>query len=154
MSPTSDECAREVVEVVPLIMRALVGEMRRHRATDLSVPQFRTLAFLNRHEGACLSDVAEHIGLTLPSMSKMIDGLVTRGHVLRHIHPTDRRRVTLALTERGGGALQVARGATRAFLATRLATLPESHLAAVLHAMAVLRPIFDGSRPASKEGCG
>jgi DNA-binding MarR family transcriptional regulator len=151
MSLSSNECAREVVEVVPLIMRALVGEMRRHRATDLSVPQFRTRAFLNRHEGACLSDVAEHIGLTLPSMSKMIDGLVARGRVLRHIHPRDRRRVTLALTERGGEALQVAREATRAFLAARLATLPESQLAAIVRAMGVLRPIFDGGRDVSSE---
>ncbi len=146
MSLSPYECAREMVDVVPLIMRTLVGEMRRHRTTDLSVPQFRTLAFLNRHEGACLSDVAEHIGLTLPSMSKMIDGLVARRLVLRHVHPTDRRRVTLALTERGGGALQVAREATRAFLAGRLATLPEPQLAAIVHVMGVLRPIFDGGR--------
>ncbi len=146
MSLSSYECAREMVEVVPLVMRTLVGEMRKHRATDLSVPQFRTLAFLNRHEGACLSDVAEHIGLTLPSMSKMIDGLVARRLVLRYVHPTDRRRVTLSLTEQGGGALQVAREATRAFLAERLATLPESQLAAIVRAMGVLRPIFDGGR--------
>lgn len=146
MSLSPYECAREMVEVVPLIMRTLVGEMRRHRTTELSVPQFRTLAFLNRHEGACLSDVAEHIGLTLPSMSKMIDGLVARRLVLRHVHPTDRRRVTLALTEQGGGTLQVAREATRAFLAGRLATLPEPQLAAILHVMWVLRPIFDGGR--------
>jgi DNA-binding MarR family transcriptional regulator len=151
MSLSPYECAREMVEVVPLVMRTLVGEMRRHRATDLSVPQFRTLAFLNRHEGACLSDVAEHIGLTLPSISKMIDGLVARRLVLRYVHPTDRRRVTLSLTERGGGALQVAREATRAFLAGRLATLPESQLAAIVHAMGVLRPIFDGGRDVNRE---
>jgi len=151
MSLSPYECAREMVEVVPLIMRTLVGEMRRHRATDLSVPQFRTLAFLNRHEGACLSDVAEHIGLTLPSMSKMIDGLVTRRLVLRHVHPKDRRRVTLALTERGGGALQVAREATRAFLAGRLAPLPEPQLAAIVQVMGVLRPIFDGGRAVGRE---
>jgi DNA-binding MarR family transcriptional regulator len=140
-----------MVDVVPLIMRTLVGEMRRHRTTDLSVPQFRTLAFLNRHEGACLSDVAEHIGLTLPSMSKMIDGLVARRLVLRYVHPTDRRRVTLSLTERGGGALQVAREATRAFLAGRLGTLPESQLAAIVQVMGVLRPIFDGRRDLGRE---
>ena len=151
MSLSPYECAREMVEVVPLVMRTLVGEMRRHRATDLSVPQFRTLAFLNRHEGACLSDVAEHIGLTLPSMSKMIDGLVARGLVLRYVHPTDRRRVTLSLSERGGGALQVAREATRAFLAGRLAVLPESQLAAIVRAMGVLRPIFDGARDLNRE---
>ena len=139
-----DECAREVVEVVPIIMRALVGEMRRHDATDLSVPQFATLAFLSRNEGACLSDAAEHFGLRLPSMSKMIDGLVVRGLVLRRINPADRRRVILALSEMGGDALRVAREATRVFLAERLSRLTESQLAAVARTMAILRPLFDG----------
>ena len=149
-----EECAREVVEVVPLIMRALVGEMRRHDATDLSVPQFATLAFLSRNEGACLSDAAEHFGLRLPSMSKMIDGLVARGLVLRRINPADRRRVTLALSERGGDALQVAREATRVFLAERLSRLTESQLAAVVQSMAILRPLFDGGSAGDDKASG
>ena len=148
------ECAREVVEVVPLIMRALVGEMRRHDATDLSVPQFATLAFLSRNEGACLSDAAEHFGLRLPSMSKMIDGLVIRGLVLRRTNPADRRRITLALSERGGDALQVAREATRVFLAERLSGLTESQLAAVVQTMAILRPLFDGASETNDKAAG
>jgi len=144
MASSPSKCAHEVLEVVPLIMRAVVSEIRRHRGPDLSVPQLRTLAFLNLHEGACLSEVAEHLGLTLPSMSKMVDGLVARTFVIRHTDTTDRRRVTLALSEGGRGALQVARQTTQAFLAERLAALPESQLAAVVKAMGVLRPLFDG----------
>jgi len=154
MASSPDKCANEVLEVVPLIMRAVVGEIRRHRGPDLSVPQLRALAFLNLHEGACLSDVAEHIGLTLPSMSKMVDGLVARSFVLRHTATTDRRRVTLALTEGGRGALQAARETTQAFLAGRLAALRESQLAAIAKAMGVLKPLFDGAHttndPASR----
>lgn len=140
------ECARAVLDVAPLIMRTLVGEIRRRRDMELSVPQLRSLAFLRDHEGACLSDVAEHLGLTLPSMSKMIDGLVARAFVLRHTHPTDRRRVTLALTEGGTGALHVAHEAAQAFLATRLAALREPELTAIEEAMGILKPLFDGGR--------
>ena len=154
MSLSPDECAREVVEVVPLIMRALVGEMRRHDATDLSVPQFATLAFLSRNEGSCLSDAAEHFGLRLPSMSKMIDGLVLRGLVLRRTNPADRRRVTLALSERGGDALRVAREATRVFLAERLSGLTELQLAGVVETMAILRPLFDGGGEGASKASG
>lgn len=151
MSSTSSECARAVLEVAPLIMRTLVGEIRRHRDMDLSVPQLRSLAFLRAHEGSCLSDVAQHLGLTLPSMSKMIDGLVARAFVLRHTHPSDRRRVTLALTEGGRGALQVAHEAAQAFLAVRLATLGESELAAVVEALGILKPLFDGGRERNEQ---
>jgi len=146
MQISSDECAHEVLDVVPLVMRTIRAEMRDRRTPDLSVPQFRTLTFLNRHEGASLSDVAEHIGLRLPSMSKLMDGLVARNLVKRQTHPDDRRRVTLALTARGRTTLQTALEGTRACLAERLATLPASNLAAVAKAMQILRPLFLSSR--------
>src|SRR5512136_3296462 len=106
MAISSETCAQEVLEVVPLVMRTIRAEMRRHRTADLSVPQFRTLSFIDHNADASLSDVAEHIGLTLPSMSKIVDGLVTRKLVTRQTHPTDRRRMTLTLTTRGQTALE------------------------------------------------
>jgi DNA-binding MarR family transcriptional regulator len=145
MSVSTDECTREILEVVPLIMRAIRAEMRSQRTPDLSVPQFRTLGFLSRHAGASLSDVAEHIGLTLPSMSKLIDGLVKRGLVNRETFPQDRRRVTLELTVQGQATWQAARQATQAHLAERLEALSEPERAALISALQALRPIFMSS---------
>lgn len=142
MSASVDECAHDILEVAPLIMRVIRAEMRRHRGFDLSVPQFRTLAYLDHYHGASLSDVAEFIGLTLPSMSKLMDGLVARQLVTRAISPTDRRRVTLALTSQGRSGLQAARQATQIYLAQRLAELPAEERAVVGRAMQVLRPLF------------
>ena len=85
MFGSPDECARQILEIVPMVMRAIRTEIRSHRGSELSVPQFRVLIFLNRHEGASLSDIAEHLGLTLPSTSKMIDGLVARNMVTRQM---------------------------------------------------------------------
>ena len=142
MSISPDECAHQMLEVVPLVMRVIRSEMRDHRTPDLSVPQFRTLAFLSHHAGASLSDVAEHIGLRLPSMSKLMDGLVARSLVKRETHPDDRRRVTLALTARGQTMLRAAHAATRTCLAERLAMLSASDRATVTQAMQVLHPLF------------
>ncbi len=142
MNISSDECAREVLEVVPLIMRAIRMEMRGHRTPDLSVPQFRTLAFVGRHPGTALGDVAGHVGLTPPSMSAMIDGLVARGLVIREISSADRRRVTLTLTAAGEALLVSARGAAEARLAERLAALPAAERMVVAQAMRTLRPLF------------
>jgi len=123
-------------------MRAIRAQMRSHRAPDISVSQFRALAFLHRRDGASLSEVAEHIGLTLPSMSRMIDGLVVRNLVRRATRPRDRRRLTLSLTRRGRAMQKAARAATQRFLAERLATLRASDRAVVGRAMAALRPLF------------
>jgi DNA-binding MarR family transcriptional regulator len=76
--PTAEQCAQDVLDVAPLIMRAIRADMRAHRHAGFSVPQFRMLAFLNRNEGASLSGLAEFIGLTLPSASTMVDTLVAR----------------------------------------------------------------------------
>jgi DNA-binding MarR family transcriptional regulator len=142
MSTSPDVCAQEVLEVVPVVMRTIRAELRRHRAADLSIPQFRTLAFIDRQTDASLSDVAEHIGLTLPSMSKIVEGLVVRKFVTRQTHATDRRRMMLALTARGQTALQTSREATRACLAEDLATLSQRQRDTIAQAMEILRPVF------------
>jgi DNA-binding MarR family transcriptional regulator len=137
-----DECAREVLETVPLVMRVVRNELRRHGARELSVPQFRTLNFLNKNKGASLSEVAEHIGLTLPSMSTLIEGLVTRNFAVRRTHPHDRRRMTLELTDRGQATLRAAREATQHYLAQLLESLSLQDRNTVSESMHILKSIF------------
>jgi DNA-binding MarR family transcriptional regulator len=142
MQHSADECAREVLEVVPLIMRSIRGELRKHRGGDVSVPQFRTLLYVSRHEDASLSEVAEHIGLTLPSMSRIVDILVTRRLATRETHSGDRRRMTLTLTGRGRTVLESALMATDAYLRALFGGFSSNERATVLKAMQVLRPVF------------
>jgi len=142
MATSPAVCAQAILDVVPQVMRTIRTEMRKHRTADLSVPQFRTLAFIDRNAKASLSDAADHIGLTLPSMSKIVDGLVTRKLITRQTDPTDRRRLTLALTRSGLAALDASRTATRACLAESLAALTDAERASVVKAMEALRPIF------------
>jgi DNA-binding MarR family transcriptional regulator len=151
LSVLVDDCAQEVLEVTPLIMRAIRAEMRCQRSWDLSVPQFRTLAYLSYSQGASLSDVAEFIGLALPSMSKLVDGLVARQLVMREICASDRRRVTLALTPAGQVTFQATRAATQAFLARRLAELSAEERTVVTESMRILRPLFTPTHETESE---
>lgn len=146
MKVSPAQAAAELLEVVPSVTRAVREQMRAHRAADLTVTQFRVLAYLNRHTGASLSDVADHIGLTLPSMSKLIDALVARKLVRREFDTTDRRRVTLALTSRGRVILERARRATRAFLTAQLRQCDSIELETLTRAMQILRPLFASRR--------
>ena len=148
MQSSPDQCAREVLEVIPLVMRSIRSELRKHRGGDISVPQFRTLLFLSRHENASLSEVAEHIGLTLPSMSSIVDILVTRKLATRETYHGDRRRMTLTLTGRGRTALQSALMATEAYLRVLFGMLSSPECATVVKAMQVLRPVFMKPRSA------
>ena len=146
MTPNATDCAQAVLEVVPLVMRTIRTEMRRYRGPELAVPQFRVLAYLNANEGASLSDVAEHLGLRLPSMSTLVAGLVERKLVARGPSAVDRRRITLALTTRGRSTLAAAREATQKRLAERLEALPAAELESVMGSLQQLRAIF-GATP-------
>ncbi len=142
METLVESCARELVEAAPQFMQFFREEMRAGRGADLSVPQFRCLAWLNRHPGCGLGEVAEGMGLSDPSMSKLVDGLVRRGLVARAPGREDRRRVVLDLTGAGAGLLAECRaGAAQAF-ARRLAGLPEAELAQVAATLRTLRSLF------------
>jgi DNA-binding MarR family transcriptional regulator len=135
------DCAQDVLDVVPLVMQVVRAEMRRHRS-GLSVPQFRTLSFVRRNPGVSLSAVARHVGLALPSMSKLVDSLVERKLVSRSSGTRDRRRVSLQLTDRGTALLEAARQATQAGLAERLHKLSAQERRQVGSALRMLQAIF------------
>ncbi len=144
------ECAHEVLDVVPIVFRVIRAELRKHGAKEMSVPQYRTLAFVYRNEGASLSEVGDHIGLTLPTMSLLVDGLVARGLVSRRTDPEDRRRMTLTLTEAGRARLESARAATMANLEERLRQLSASDRATITTAMRMLSELFTGGKDSAK----
>ena len=95
------QCAEQLLDIVPLMMRAIRAQVRSRGGGGLSLPQFRALAFLGRNESAMLGDVGEFLGLTLPAASKLIEGLVAAGMVSRRADPVDRRKVMLRLTAAG-----------------------------------------------------
>lgn len=141
LSTSPSDCSAQLLEVVPLIMRRIRREMRRHSMPGLSVAQFRTLIYLQRHSGTSLSEVAEFLGLTMPSASKLVDRLVMDKAVSRRI-AQDRRRISLSLTERGHTALELARMEARDQLADSLKALPPEDLATVTAALDILDRAF------------
>ena len=78
MTKLLDTCARELMDTAPKIVQAIRIEMRRGRGTDLSIPQFRTMAFVQRNPDASLSDLADHLGLTLPPSQSWLTGWSNR----------------------------------------------------------------------------
>ncbi len=154
MAPTPNQLAGQLLEVVPAAMRLIREEMRRSGADELSVPQFRSLGFINRHPGASLTTLSAHIGLTLPSMSKLVDGLVGRGLVLREFDRGDRRRIMLRLTSAGSSVLAAAHDSTLAYLAGILDDLRPDQRQRIHQALEDLRPLLVAHPPAAIEGNG
>ena len=126
-------------------MRTIRSHLRGQRAADLSVPQFRALGHVQRHAGGSLSDVAEHLGLSLAATSRLVDGLVQQGYLTRSVADSDRRAVQLHVSERGSAMLERARQRTQQHLAALLAPLSPDQRDQIVDALATLRTVFAGT---------
>jgi DNA-binding MarR family transcriptional regulator len=142
MSKLLNTCAQELMDTAPQIMQSIRVEMRRGRGSDISIPQFRTLRFIQCNPVSSLSNLAEYLGLTLPSASKLVDGLVKQGLIIRQESTADRRRLTLVLTQTGASIVDSARANARASLAGKLSRLSDNELETICQAMKLLRPVF------------
>ena len=136
------ECARAMLDGLPTVMWFIRRQMRKHRTGGLSVPQFRALCHIDKFPTASLSIVAEHLGSSTPSASRLVSGLVTRGLVTRKECADDRRQIALVLTSRGKTSLAAAQKATQAQLADEVAHLPEEQRATIVSAMHLLQDVF------------
>ncbi|MGB7211709.1 MAG: MarR family winged helix-turn-helix transcriptional regulator [Gemmatimonadales bacterium] len=131
-----------VFETALLVTRLVRAEARRSRPAGLTLSEFRALACLGSSPDSTLTDLAEYLGLKLPTTSKLTDVLVTRGEITRREDAGDRRRNRLALTDAGRAKLDVAMGQVRSHLEARLSGLSDADQQLVLHAMQVLGPLM------------
>lgn len=141
------DCAAELLEVVPMVMRAMRAEVRGHRAPELSMPQFRALAFIGRNDGAALSDVANFLGQSLPAASKLVDGLVAAQFAIRRPDSTDRRKISLTLSPAGREKHEAILTHARSFLSRKVEHLAEPQRSAIVTAMKTLREVFQPCQP-------
>ena len=100
------DAAHALIEGVPRLARLMRQDLRRHSAGLFTEPQFRVMAVLYREGEQCLSGLAEYQGVSLPTMSKLIQGLESRDLVGRVRDKEDRRRVLLSLTPEGRDAYE------------------------------------------------
>src|SRR4051812_46948573 len=94
---TKDDCALQLLDALPPVMRFVRKHMRSNRARGLSIPQFRVMALLASIPSANLSAVADFLGASLPTTSRIVSGLVKNGLIERRESQNDRRQVELRL---------------------------------------------------------
>lgn len=98
--------------------------LRRQAAVHSLTPtQFATLAAVDRHGGITPGGLAELEKVQPPSMTRVIAALEERGLVSRSPHPTDRRQVTVTVTEAAKKLLKEERARKEAWLTQQLKEL-------------------------------
>lgn len=120
----------------------LMRRLRKQAAHNtLTFTQFTTLAAVGRHGPISPGELAEHEKVQPPSMTRVIAQLEERGLLKRSPHPTDRRQVTVSLTEQGAGLLKEEWRAKEAWLAQRLRELTPEERATLRAAAPILEKL-------------
>ena len=136
----ADQTARLLATLVPRLNRAFRGQVRP--AAGLSMPQFITLRAL-RHGPLSAGQLAQRFGVSRPTITRMVDGLVKKGLVERHVGPEDRRVALTSLTVQGREMLEATEDRATSAMADLLATLPPDRLARLEIALADLANLLE-----------
>src|SRR5262245_32894082 len=100
----SRAAAREILRIVPLVMRTVAAELRA--GGKLPTPAHFGLLMMISAQPRTVSELAALQGVSLPTMSNSVTAMVDRGWVRRVAPASDRRVAIIEATAMGRGALQ------------------------------------------------
>lgn len=137
-------CARHVLEVVPAVMRHIAAGVHQQLEDGrwLTMGQFHLLHLIQKGVGS-VSDLARCQNVSQPTISRQVDGLVTKGLVIRRPDPTDRRVVHLELSEQGVALLKDLEEQARRRVSGVLAPLTPAEKERICEGLILLRAAFD-----------
>jgi DNA-binding MarR family transcriptional regulator len=104
---------------------------RRLGELDLSLTQVKTLHLLQADADVTVKEVAGLLNMSLPAMSRSLDGLVQRGYVERLESDKDRRAKLVRLLPAGWAVLEEIEQARISALEDMIATLSDEERAAL-----------------------
>jgi DNA-binding MarR family transcriptional regulator len=82
------------------------GRAAQEQSDGLTVPQYRLLSALAESPEARSGELAERMGVSPPTTTRMLAGLERAAIVRREATPGDRRAITVALTTKGRRLLE------------------------------------------------
>ncbi|MGW4569164.1 MarR family winged helix-turn-helix transcriptional regulator [Streptomyces sp. NPDC004561] len=98
-------------------------------------------------DGATVTELAAHLGVTKQAASQLVDEIVRKGYAERRPHPQDARARLIVLTERGWACTRAAEEAAAGVVGEWVELLGESEVRALWAGLARITP-YGPMRPA------
>ena len=132
-----------MVDAVLSASRVLVAVAARSLANlddadDVTLTQYRSLVVLASRGPQGIAALADALGVTPPTASRLCDRLVRKGLVRRRTDRNDRRQVRAGLTEAGRRLVDVVTERRRQEIANLLAAIPEDARRSVVAGLQLL----------------
>lgn len=94
--------ADKLSEILPLIMREFLRrQVQEIYKGTVTLQQFLVMEFVKDHPDSKMCELATYMGVSMATMTGVVDRLVRQKYVERHFDPSDRRTIKCALTQKG-----------------------------------------------------
>jgi DNA-binding MarR family transcriptional regulator len=109
----------------------------------VTMPQAKLLYLLGASGDLHMSELVARLGVSLSTVSGLVDKIVDQGLASRREDPADRRQVVVGLTERGTAFIDHFRDLNAVQMRDLLGRIGDDELASVRHALAALARAAD-----------
>jgi DNA-binding MarR family transcriptional regulator len=116
----SNQDVRQLSNDLVVLSARLVREVRRNTA-DVPAASTRLMSLLDELGPSTISALAQADRCSQPSMTGLVNGLVSKGWLQRDPHPDDARSTLVSMTADGRNALDTVRSRNAALVAERIA---------------------------------
>jgi DNA-binding MarR family transcriptional regulator len=136
-SADREELSRDMAALANFLMRtANMGTFNAIAELDLSFTQIKALCALEADgDERSVKALADSLGVSLPAMSRAVDGLFERGFVRREEDASDRRMKRIGLTEAGHSVPRALNEARLSALQELMSSLVDEEADALAHAL-------------------
>jgi DNA-binding MarR family transcriptional regulator len=138
------------------VMRSL-AEIHAPEFLEIAVtmPQAKILYLLGAVGELHMSDLVVQLGVSLSTVSGLVDRIVDQGLATRRDDPADRRQVVVALTAQGTALLDRFRDIGAGQMRDLLALVSDEELSVIEHSLSILARAADqvsASNPSNRKG--
>lgn len=138
-----DPALREQVERVVAVYQELMHHVASAHAPEfvgvgVTMSQAKVLYLVQAAPGLRMSDLSARLGVSLSTVSGVVDRLVDQGLLDRRDDPADRRHVILRLTDAGATQLELFRELNEGQIRALLSRIDATDLAVIGQALDVL----------------
>jgi DNA-binding MarR family transcriptional regulator len=154
---TSTDLATKLIttldRIIPRYTRSIRTAIELAEGDDrITMPQVRCIQMIDRQGGQSLTTtLARKLGVTAPTMTRMLDGLAERGVIERRPDPASRRQILIVLTDEGRELLDRCNAVIADRIRTLLVHLDEAQQERLLAAIADLGAALTAEKPVMSE---
>jgi DNA-binding MarR family transcriptional regulator len=147
MSPTvPSQDLEALTDVLVEASKILVGiAVRTIPDADITLPQLRALVLLDRHGSLRPADLADELGVSRSSATRLCDRLAKRSLIVREPAEQDRRETYVSATDDARALVREAVRRRRRALAALVAKIPAAQRTALLDGLRLLQSVAEHS---------